>query len=468
MDAQTVWKMAYSQLEIQLDRASFDTWLRDAVLLDHQQDETKQVLVVGVRNTYARDMLAHRLYRTVRRVVSDVVGAPVEVRFEVHRLRAASGEESEEMPLFKLLAQQQAASDAPPLPLHQQMTRPQRPTPVESELNPRFTFERFIMSDQNRISYEAARAVAEMPGAAYNPLLIYGGVGMGKTHLLQAVGHACQQRGQRVIYIPSEAFTNDLVDAIRQRTTAMFREKYRSADVLLVDDIQFMASKESTQEEFFHTFNALVTFNKQIVLASDRHPQQLMALEDRLRSRFAGGLVVDVPAADLETRMAILRMWAQEKQFELDEETVYMVAQRAPKNIRELEGVFNQIIAKSKLTQQPITMNQAALTVERYERPRQRVTLARVLDATARYHNLSLEDLMGQSRSGPINQARQIAMYLAREITDASLPQIGEAIGGRTHTTVLHGCNKVAADMQKDDELCTAVDTIRRQLFKHW
>jgi chromosomal replication initiator protein len=460
VDAQTAWKSAYSQLEIQLDRANFDTWLRDAVFLEYE--DGAGVFVIGVRNNYARDMLTHRLYRSIQRVVSDVVGAPVELRFEVAHARQPEDHEQAEMPLFKLLAQQ-SASDTPSLPLHQQLSRPQRPSLPDSELNPRFTFERFVVNSGNQVSYQAARAVAEMPGMSYNPLLIYGGVGMGKTHLLQAIGHVCQCKGLRTIYIPSEAFTNDLVDAIRQRSTAMFREKYRSVDVLLVDDIQFMASKESTQEEFFHTFNALVTFNKQIVLASDRHPQHLAALEDRLRSRFAGGLVSDVQPPDLETRIAILCMWAHEREFDLSPD---MVAERAPNNIRELEGVFNQIVAKTKLLRQPMTMHQASLTVEHFDRPRERVSLTCVLDITANYHGLDAEELLGQKRSAAINQARQIAMYLARELTEASLPQIGDAFGGRTHTTVLHGCNKIATDMMRDHSLRATVDAIRKQLIK--
>ncbi|MFN8375339.1 MAG: chromosomal replication initiator protein DnaA [Anaerolineae bacterium] len=466
MDAQTAWKSAFSQLEIQLDKANFDTWLRDAVFLGYENEDEGGVFVIGVRNSYARDMLTHRLYRSIHRVVCEVVGEPIELRFEVSRGRQPiEDSEQDEMPLFKLLAQQ-AVSDTPSLPLHQQITRPQRPTLPDSELNPRFTFERFIVSSGNHISYQAARAVAEMPGMSYNPLLIYGGVGMGKTHLLQAVGHAVQRRGLRTVYIPSEAFTNDLVDAIRQRSTAMFREKYRSVDVLLVDDIQFMAGKESTQEEFFHTFNALVTFNKQIVLASDRHPQQLAALEDRLRSRFAGGLVSDVQPPDLETRIAILCMWAQEREFDLTQDMALMIAQRAPNNIRELEGVFNQIVAKGKLMRQPLTMHQATMAVENFDRPRERVSLACVLDITAQFHGLSAEELIGQKRSAAINQARQIAMFLAREITDASLPQIGDAFGGRTHTTVLHGCNKIATDMMRDHSLRTTVEAIRKQLTR--
>jgi chromosomal replication initiator protein len=291
-------------------------------------------------------------------------------------------------------------------------------------------------------------------------------VGMGKTHLLQAIAHACIARGLRALYIPSEVFTNDLIDAIRNRSTAMFRERYRSADVLLVDDIQFMAGKESTQEEFFHTFNALVTYNKQVVLASDRPPHLLATLEDRLRSRFAGGLVVDIQPADLETRIAILQLWAQERAVDLPIETAEALAMRAPNNCRELEGVFNQLVAKARLNRGALTVDAAYATVEAFERPREYLTLARLLDATARYYGVTTGDLTGQKRSSRINTARQVAMFLARDLLELSLTQIGEAFGGRSHSTVLHGCNKMAEELDHDTRLRSAVDLIKRQLKK--
>jgi chromosomal replication initiator protein len=468
VNAQDAWRIAYNQLELQLDRANFDTWLRGSVLLCFEDG----VFVVGVRNNYARDMLQHRLYRSVWRVLSDVWGSSVEIRFEIHQPTPQPG--FEDMPLFRLLAEKQ---NTPPenetsasLPLHKQIARPERPALPESELNPRFTFDRYIVSGANRMAYEAARAVAENPGRNYNPFMVYGGVGLGKTHLLQAVAHECQAKGLRVTYVPSEAFTNDLVDSIRQRTTAMFREKYRSVDVLLVDDVQFIGGKDSTQEEFFHTFNTLYTFNKQIVLASDRHPRELATLEDRLRSRFEGGLVVDIPMLDFETRIAILEMWAQERSIRLAPSIIEMVAERAKNNIRELEGVFNQVLAKAHLTRQPLTLDAAATTLQRFEAPRRhgktsRVKVNDVLRVTASHYGLKVTDLTGKDRTQRVNVARQVAMYLARELTELSLPQIGEAFGGRSHTTVLHGCNKVAEAMELNDPISMDVNKIRRALF---
>ncbi len=456
MNPQEAWNKAYSQLEIQLDRASFDTWLRAAAFLGYADG----VYTVGVPNSYARDMLQHRLYRDVRRVMSDIVGSPVELCFEVHKATPRE-EESDELPLFRLLAQ----GDEAPAPIYQQLARPQRPDLPECELNPRLTFDRFVANSANKMSFEAALAVAEHPATLYNPFVLYGGVGLGKTHLLQAIAHSCQERGQRVIYIPSEVFTNDLVDAIRGRTTAMFREKYRSADVLLVDDIQFIAGKESTQEEFFHTFNALYTFNKQVVLASDRHPSELHTLEDRLRSRFAGGLVMDLQPPEFETRLAILEMWAAEREVKLPRSVAERVADKARTNIRELEGIFNQMVATTHITNRPLNFEMAEGVLDGYRRPRQHLTLARVLDVTARYHQVSIADLTGPKRTARLTQARQVAMYLAREVTMCSLPQIGEAFGGRTHSTVLHSCNKVAEDIERDDLLRRGVEEIQEQLL---
>jgi chromosomal replication initiator protein len=467
---QEAWSAAFYQLEIQLDRASFDTWLRGAVFLDYTPPNEISaahteggIFTVGVANSYARDMLQHRLYRDVRRVVSDVWGARVELCFEVHK-PAKTADADDRLPLFRLLSQ--SGDEPPALPLHQQVARPQRPDLPESELNPRLTFERYVVGAANRMTYEAALSVAEHPAALYNPFFVYGGVGLGKTHLLQAIAHACRSRGLRAIYIPSEAFTNDLVDAIRQRTTAMFRDKYRSADVLVVDDVQFIAGKDSTQEEFFHTFNTLYTFNKQVVLASDRHPSQLTTLADRLRSRFGGGLVMDLQPPEFETRVAILEMWARERGIELSRAVSERVAERARTSIRELEGIFNQLVASSQMNQRLPGLDTTEMVLEHYHRPRHHQSLNRVLEAAARHYRVSVTELTGPRRTQKLNLARQVAMYLVRELTMASLPQIGEAFGGRAHSTVLHSCNKVAEDLLTDEFVRQAVEAIQAELLK--
>ncbi len=461
MEPQDAWLAAYHQLQLQLDRATFETWLRETTYLGYAGG----VFSIGAANSYARDMLEYRLYRQVRRVLSDVFGLEIELQFSIHKpepqepVRRRRAIDPADLPLFREL--EQSAEDSSE-PLHRRVLRPERPALPQSVLNPRFTFERFVVSNGNRAVYEAARAVADYPGSSYNPLVIYGGVGLGKTHLLHAVAHACAARGLNVIYVPSEAFVNDLIDSIRQKTTAMFRERYRRVDVLLVDDIQFISGKESTQEEFFHTFNALYTYNKQIILASDRHPGELTLLEDRLRSRFTGGLLMDMQPCDLETRIAILRLWASERGITLPLQILQVIAERAPNNLRELEGAFNQVVAKAHYAGSSVTMQSTEDLLERYERPRQHYLQQtpaeschpeQVVAAVAAHFGLQPHDLTGKDRRQRINEARQVAMWLCRELTSASLPQIGELFGGRSHTTVLHGCNKIGEDMDVDPAL---------------
>jgi len=465
---QDAWNATYNQLELQLDRASFDTWLRQSVLLGVENG----VFIVGVHNSYAQDMLQHRLYRNVKRVLSDVLGEKTELRFEVHKGQPVQSEQSkqETAPLFRFMQQQQSMPELPETSESQQATygfadriASQYEMP-DCDLNPRYTFDRFVVNKSNQVVYEAALAVAEYPATMYNPFFIHGGVGLGKTHLLQSIAHICQQRGLRTMYIPSEVFTNDLVSAIRSRTTAMFREKYRSVDVLLVDDIQFIGGKETTQEEFFHTFNALVNFNKQIVLASDRHPRELKTLEDRLRSRFQGGLVADISPPEFETRVAIMQMWAQERGVKLGHDVIDTVAARAPKNVRELEGVFNQIMAQTRFGNVDIPMPRVEHTLERFSQPRERVTVDVIIEETAAKFGFTPDELTGKRRTARINKARQIAMYICRELTEASLPQIGEAFGGRSHTTVLHGINKIEEELEDDRILEQRILKIRKKL----
>jgi len=482
VNAQDAWNAAYGQLELQLDRANFDTWLRDTFFLK----EEAGIFVIGVRNAFARDMLQHRLYRNIRRVLSDVCGHEVELRFEVSRPPRANQhpadetdsmpsqpmlfdsnpepeDTTDERPLFQLLAQRTAIKETETNlpPLHEQIRRPALETLPENELNPDYLFDRFIVNGSNHMAYEGARAVAENPGRRYNPFLVYGGVGLGKTHLLQAIAQMCVVQGLRVLYLPSEVFTNDLVDAIRHKTTAMFREKYRSADVLLVDDIQFIAGKDSTQEEFFHTFNALHRFGKQIVLALDRHPRELSTLEDRLRSRFESGLIADMKPLEFESRVAILRMWSQERGVKLDLAILEMIANHATTNVRELQGTFNQIVAKAQFAQTPISIAEASQLLGHFESPRDHLSLRSnprlkpelIINVVADHFSLRRRDIEGKKRAGHINHARQIAMYLIREWTETSLSQIGDYFGGRSHTTVLHACNKIGDSVEQDPGL---------------
>jgi chromosomal replication initiator protein len=416
--------------------------------------------------------LRHRLYRNLRRVLSDVYGQEIEIEFALSKRNAEPPvthvNSHNDMPLFQYMSQQPVMQQ-PETPLHQQIQRPRLNPLPESDINPHLTFDRFIVNKANHMVYEAAKAVAESPDGAYNPLMIHGGVGLGKTHLLQAIANACANRNLNVIYIPSEVFTNELVQAIRDKRQAMFREKYRRADVLIVDDVQFISGKESTQEEFFHTFNALYMFNKQIVLASDRPPDQLVTLEDRLRSRFAGGLLVDLQPPEFETRIAIMEMWAQERGVYIERRVLEVVAERAPDNIRELNGMFNHVVAKTAFsTNKVMDVPRVERTITRYEEPRHhltRVDIHEVMRLVAEEFGLHADDLTSKRRTKRVSEARQVAMYLARELTDWSLPQIGDHFGGRSHSTVHHSCAKVVEDMEISQSFSELVERLRARLL---
>ncbi len=334
-------------------------------------------------------------------------------------------------------------------------------------LNPRYTFATFIVGSGNQLAHAASQAVAEAPGLAYNPLFLYGGVGLGKTHLLHAIGHTAIESGLVVLYVSSETFTNEIINAIRYRTTEEFRAKYRSVDVLLVDDIQFIAGKDSMEEEFFHTFNALHENSKQIVICSDRPPKAIVSLAERLRSRFEWGLIADIQPPDQETRVAILRAKADMLRRDVPDEVITFLATRVQSNIRELEGSFNRLFAVAQLQGLPLTVEtaKAALASLASDGRQRRVDISQVLDAVAEYYRLSPDDLRGKQRDKHIVVPRQIAMYLMRQETEASLLEIGQALGGRDHSTVLHGCEKIGREVNENTALRKEVVAIRQQLL---
>ncbi len=458
MSPEEVWAATKSQLQMQLDRASYETWVKQAEFIRFDAEEA--VFVMGAPNVYVCDMLNSRLNRKIERLLSDIANQPVRARFEVARAAetTAASLVGDEMPLLKLAAPLEAHIDPPSI--EELVRAPRLPDLPEGDLNERYTFERFIVSPHNQMVYQAARAVAEAPGQMYNPFLIYGGVGVGKTHLLQAIGHKARQGGKKVLYVSSEVFVSEFVSALRGGQTAMFRQRYRSVDVLLIDDVQFFMGKESTQDEFFHTYNALLQWNKQVVMASDRHPRDLNNIDERLRSRFQGGLVLDIQAPELETRQCIVKMWSEERGTQLPPDVVEAIC-TAVVSVRELEGLFLQIHARAALG--GLRREQLEALTRRYHQPRERLTLNRIIEVTAQKSGLLVEDLIGKKRSEPVSQARQIAMYLCRELTTCSLPQIGDAFK-RNHSTVVHACNKIIADMNADPMFRARVDKIRRAL----
>ena len=445
MNPQRLWQAALGELELKLARVTFDTWLRDTHCLGIENDDT---LVIGVKNGYAVEWLENRLYPLIKRTIERLAERDgIEARFVVWENRR---QEHKVPPLFN------TSTVTPTL---------EAPPAKDPGLNPNYTFANFVVGPSNRLAQAASQAVAEAPARAYNPLFIHGGVGLGKTHLLHAIGHESYRRGLHVLYVTSETFTNDLIEAIRTHTTEQFRGKYRTADVLLVDDIQFIAGKESTQEEFFHTFNALRDNGRQIVLTSDRVPKAMVTLEERLRSRFEWGLIVDIQPPDYETRMAILQSKAERMSVEVSNDILSYIATNIESNIRELEGALNRVLAMSKLTGLPLdrTVVEKALGDLLPNRPE--VTAEDIIKAVSSFYGVSPEELKGSRRTRAIAQPRQIAMYLIREETDASLPQIGAELGGRDHTTILYGYERVRARLEQDDQFKRELMLLKSQLY---
>ncbi len=442
MNADHAWQTVLGQLQMEMPRASFDTWVRDTKPVSFDSG----VMTVAVRNAYARDWLDSRLAASVNRILMTATDSSVTVNFVV-----ASNADGE-------------AGEATPREVQADAMHPE-PRPRSVALNPRYEFDTFVVGAGNRLAHAACMAVAEKPARAYNPLFLYGGVGLGKTHLLHAIGNSCHARGLNVLYVSSEEFTNDLISAIRTHTTQAFREKYRSADVLLIDDIQFIAGKESTQEEFFHTFNTLHGQDKQIIVSSDRPPKSLVTLEERLRSRFEWGLAADIQAPDLETRLAILRSKAERSGRYVPDEVLQEIARRVQSNIRELEGALNRIVAFADLSGSTLNASLVNVALADLIPQRGEVHPQAVIDAVARFFNLSSEKLLSADRSKNVSLPRQLAMYILREDVKASLPQIGEAIGGRDHTTIMHGIKKIEADIKNDDRMQRQLMQIRQQLY---
>ena len=441
MNLQQAWQATLGQLQMDMPKASFETWVRSAELVKNEGD----TVTIGVRNAYARDWLASRLSSTVAHLLAGHMQSPVSVEFVVwHQEMDSAGFLPGEEPVVVV----------------NEPSRPQNQTLIS-----RYRFDNFVVGASNRMAHAACMAVAESPAHAYNPLFLYGGVGLGKTHMLHAIGNSAARRGLEVLYVSSEDFANDLINSIRTHNTQAFRDKYRSIDVLLVDDIQFIAGKESTQEEFFHTFNTLHNQEKQIVMSSDRPPKAMVTLEERLRSRFEWGLIVDIQPPDLETRIAILRSKADRAGRVVPADILNTIARQIQSNIRELEGSLTRVLAYADLSGQPLTIDMVNVALADLLPQRTSVEPGYVLSVVASAFGVTRERLLGRDRSREVVVPRQVAMYLMRVVGNISLPQIGLALGGRDHTTVMYACDKVADMIERDDHLRRQVLQLREQLF---
>lgn len=460
MKADQAWQAVLGELQVQLTKSTFDTWVKNTHVISYEDG----TFVIGVHNAYAKDWLENRLLTLIKRTLIGIVGHTVDVKFIVHTRRSKKHTQ-EEMPL-------EDQAEKVPIFSARAVSATQKANPIQRSfehtgLNPKLTFETFIVGNSNSLAHAAARAVAENPGKKYNPLFIYGGVGLGKTHLLQAIGNAALTITPAVLYVSSETFTNELINAIRTQSTEEFRTKYRNqVDILIIDDIQFIAGKESTQEEFFHTFNTLYQAGKQIVMSSDHPPRAIKPLEKRLQSRFEQGLIADIQPPDLETRIAILRAKAELQSVQVPSDVIHFIAGKFQSNVRELEGALNRVVANALLTKTPLTMEMAALALRDILTRTDSLTVEQVLEAVCEYYGLDMQILKSRQRNHAIAFPRQVAMYLLKEELGCSLPQIGEILGGRDHTTILYGCEKIQSSIEEDDQLRRDVVAIRDRLYR--
>ncbi len=451
MDAELkeLWEKTLNIIKGELSEVSFNTWIKSCEPISMSSDTIK----ISVPNAFTQEILEKRY----KDLVANSIKAICSKLYTIQFLIASEIQNTEEA--IKDKKQKGRLNDDKKIIVNDEMN---------TNLNPKYTFDSFVIGNSNRFAHAASLAVAESPAKAYNPLFIYGGVGLGKTHLMHAIGHYVLQNNKnaKVVYVSSEKFTNELINAIKDDKNEDFRNKYRNVDVLLIDDIQFIAGKERTQEEFFHTFNALHDANKQIILSSDRPPKEIPTLEDRLRSRFEWGLIADIQVPDFETRMAILKKKADVEKLNVANEVMVYIATKIKSNIRELEGALIRIVAYSSLTNREITVDLASEALKDIISKKQskHITIEIIQDVVANYFNLRVEDLKSQRRTRNVSYPRQIAMYLSRKLTDMSLPKIGEEFGGRDHTTVIHAYEKISDNLNRDESLQHTIDDITKKL----
>ncbi len=447
-----LWEKILNIIKAELTEVGFNTWIRCIEPVKLSQD----TIFLSVPNDFTKGILEARY----KDLISNAVKLVSSKKYEITFLLSTDD----------LVKDMQGHQDNIQ-PNNEKIKARVKNQPEEfstSTLNPKYAFDTFVIGNSNRFAHAASLAVAETPAKAYNPLFIYGGVGLGKTHLMHAIGHYILQTNPsaKVVYVSSEKFTNELINSIKDDKNVEFRNRYRTVDVLLVDDIQFIAGKESTQEEFFHTFNALYESNKQIIISSDRPPKEIPTLEDRLRSRFEWGLIADIQPPDYETRIAILKKKADVENLNIPNDVMEYVANKIQSNIRELEGALIRIVAFSSLTNKEISVDLASEALKDIisNRASKQITINLIQDIVSSYYNLRIEDFKSKRRTRNVAFPRQIAMYLARKLTDLSLPKIGEEFGGRDHTTVIHAYEKINSDIEGDDALKDTVDELTKRL----
>lgn len=439
MDTKSLWQAALGELEIILSKASFTTWFKDTFI--HSLDN--EVAIIGVPDSFHKEWLENKFHNHILKTLAKLSHSKIkEVKYKV----VTKKDLVLPKPAVAVLKSKREAE--------------------EIHLNPYYTFDSFVIGSSNRLAHAAAKAVAKSPGEMYNPLFIYGGAGLGKTHLMQAIGHEVLKNGdKKVLYATCEKFTNEFVQAVQNGKINHFKEKYRTIDVLLIDDIQFLVGKDSTKEEFFHTFNALYQNNKQIVISSDRPPKALSALEERLISRFEGGMLADILPPDLETRIAILNQKKKEKNYQISDEIIEFIASKIQQNIRELEGALTRLIATCQLSGEPPTLELANQILSSFETPtKAKVNLEKILNEVSEFYGLKKDEILGKKRDKALVHPRQITMYLLRHELNFSFPKIGKELQ-RDHTTIIHGCEKIERAIIQDSSLKQEISLIKSRLY---
>lgn len=455
-DLAEIWVRCKDKLKESFNEKVFNVWIKPIMPLE----VTDTYYKVAVKNDFFKTMLEENYAQVIEGVLAGIMSKNIKLIIETMDNGSSGSEAAEEMPAVPAKREQQQ--------LFNENTSVQQPD--ESNLNPKYVFETFVIGNSNRFAHAAAQAVANDPAHAYNPLFLYGGVGLGKTHLMHAIGNRIKQNNpsMKVLYTSSEKFTNEIINSIQNKTTEAFRQKYRNIDCLIIDDIQFLKGKEQTQVEFFHTFNALKDADKQIIISSDRPPREIETLEDRLSSRFDQGLTADIQTPDLETRMAILRTKAASDNIVLPTEVITLLATNIATNIREIEGAYNKIVAYTSLMHMPITVEtaQKVLSDMGNDIKTRTITYEGIIKVVADHYNVKQDELFNKKRTQNIAFPRQVAMYLCRELADLSYPRIGELFGGRDHTTVIHAYEKISnfknSNLAFQNELQEIIEILRQ------
>ncbi|MBI4599774.1 chromosomal replication initiator protein DnaA [Candidatus Uhrbacteria bacterium] len=458
MNTAQLWQAALGELEILLSKPNFSTWFRETFVVSHENSR----VIIGVPNAFTKTYLEKKYHILIVRALRNVV--PENVKEVIYKVELRENKKQAE-DLFspeQPLAQSLSSSFQSGVPVKKEPDHP-------AGLNVRYTFDNFIVGKYCELAHAACQAVCDNPGDTYNPLFIYGGVGLGKTHLLQAVGHEIMRKfpGRRVLFVTCEKFSNDYIQAVRSGRAKELKDTYRSVDVLIIDDVQFLSSKEGTQEEFFHTFNALHQTNRQLIISSDRPPKAIPAIEGRLLSRLEWGMIADITTPDLETRIAILDTKCKERGIVLSNEIINYIATMVHNNIRELEGALNRIIAYSQLNNTVLSFDKIkqVLSSITMSYAKKSITPKQIMGIVSEFYNITIEDIVGESRKRELAIPRQIVMYLMREEIKCSFPTIGHEIGGRDHTTAIHAYNKILKDVDQSPKTKQDIDLIRQRIY---